>query len=329
MEPSFIALGDMTIDAFITLQEAEVHCDVSTEECTVTMRWGDKIPYRDVTVIPAVGNSANAAVAAARLGMPTGLVSFAGNDRHGEECIEKLADEGVDTSRVAKEPGKKTNYHYILSYNAERTILIRHEQFSYAMPDMPETLKWLYFSSVGEGGKDLHDTVTAYLEKNPEIRLAFQPGTFQIQMGHEPLRGLYEKTRLFVCNKQEARKILGTRTNDMKELLREMRDRGPEIVCITDGPDGAYAYDGGPMLFIPRYPDSEPPKERTGAGDAFSATLAVFLAKGMPLKDALFRAPINSMSVVQHIGAQKGLLSEEEIERYARAAPETYTITAL
>ena len=36
----FITLGDVTSDAFITLQEASVHCDVSTEACTITMRWG-------------------------------------------------------------------------------------------------------------------------------------------------------------------------------------------------------------------------------------------------------------------------------------------------
>ena len=114
------------------------------------------------------------------------------------------------------------------------------------------------------------------------------------------------RAHLFICNKQEARRILSAQETDIQTLLRMMRERGPHIAVITDGPNGAYALDGEKMYFVPQYPDIAPPKERTGAGDAFSSTLAAFLAMGYDLKDALLRAPINSMSVVQQIGAQKG-----------------------
>ena len=51
----------------------------------------DKIPYEDVTVVPAVGNSANAAVSAARLGLPVSFVSFVGDDRDGDEVYHGAA----------------------------------------------------------------------------------------------------------------------------------------------------------------------------------------------------------------------------------------------
>lgn len=328
-DTSFFSLGDVTNDAFITLQEAQVHCDISTEACTITMRWGDKIPYKDVTVVPAVGNSANAAVSAARLGLQTKFISFVGDDAHGKECIEVLNSEGVDTSYITKEPGKKTNYHYVLSYNAERTILVRHEHFTYTLPSIPDNTAWLYFSSVGEAGEQLHDDVVAWLSKHPDTNLVFQPGTFQMRLGYNRLKDLYTKTHLFICNKQEAQHILKTQETDIKILLRDMCAQGPNITVITDGPNGAYLFDGNTVLFVPQYPDIAPPKERTGAGDAFSSTLATFLAKGHTLKDALLRAPINSMSVVQHIGAQKGLLTESEIEHYLSKAPESYTVATL
>ena len=325
----FLSLGDVTNDAFITLQEASVHCDVSTEACTITMRWGDKIPYKDVTVVPAVGNSANAAVSAARIGLPVSFASFVGDDTHGKECIEVLRNEGVDTTYIIKETGKKTNYHYVLSYNAERTILVRHERFTYTMPDIPGRLQWLYFSSVGEAAEHLHDEVVKWLSQHPETKLVFQPGTFQMRLGYDRLKDLYAHTHLFICNKQEAQRILGTQETNIKVLLQEMHSKGPNIAVITDGPNGAYTFDGSTVLFVPQYPDSEPPKERTGAGDAFSSALAAFLAKGHPLKEALRRAPINSMSVVQHIGAQKGLLTESEIEHYLTKAPPFYTVSVL
>lgn len=327
--PTFITLGDVTNDAFIALQEAEVHCAVETEACTITMRWGDKIPYKDVTVVPAVGNSANAAVSAARLGLSTAFISFVGDDAHGEECISVLHGENVDTSYIVKESGKKTNYHYVLSYNAERTILVRHEHFSYVLPDIPADTSWLYFSSVGEAAEALHDDVVDWITQHPDTKLVFQPGTFQMRLGHDRLKDLYAHTHLFICNKQEAQRILNSRETNSKTLLQEMHAKGPTTVVITDGPNGAYAFNGDTVYFVPQYPDVSPPKERTGAGDAFSSALAAFLAKGFPLKDALLRAPINSMSVVQHIGAQKGLLAEQDIEQYLKKAPDTYAVSIL
>lgn len=329
MRQPFISIGDVTIDAFITLKDASVHCDIESEACTITMRWGDKIPYKDLTVVPAVGNSANAAVSAVRLGLGTAFISWTGKDRHGEECIEALKNENVDTAMITREEGKKTNYHYVLSYEAERTILVRHEHFTYTLPDIPDDTEWLYVSSVGESAETLHDDIAAWAKKHKKTNLVFQPGTFQMKLGYEQLRELYRNTRLFVCNKQEAQRILKTKETDIRKLLEEMRSRGPDIVSITDGPNGAYAYDGDKIFFVPQYPDIAPPKERTGAGDAYTSTLAAFLAKGHTLKDALLRAPINAMSVVQHIGAQKGLLTEKEIETYLEKAPENYTVSVL
>ena len=75
---------------------------------------------------------------------------------------------------------------------------------------------------------------------------------------------------------------------------------------------------------MPLYPDPAPPKERTGAGDAFASTFVAALAKGNTLEGALQWAPINSMSVVQQTGAQAGLLKQEEIEELLRKSPDNY-----
>ena len=323
----FLAVGDIVIDAFIELQDAEVHCNINNDDCTISMRWGDKIPYKQVNVVNAVGNSPNASVSASRLGLNSSIVTHLGDDQNGKDCIESLKKDGVGTDLVQVQDGFKTNYHYVMSFNAERTILIKHEDYKYDFDEVMngvEAPSWIYFSSVGEDSLPYHEQIGKYSEAHPETKLAFQPGTFQISLGYEKLKSIYQNCELFFCNKEEAQKILNSKETDIKKILEAMRELGPNIVVITDGPDGAYTFDGEEMWHMPMYPDPAPPVDRTGAGDSFSSTLTSFLAKGMPISEALRRAPINSMSVVQYVGAQEGLLSEEKIEEYLAKAPEDY-----
>ncbi len=325
----FIAIGDTVVDEFINLKEARVNCDINHQDCTISMRWGDKIPYDSSVLVPGVGNAANAAVAAARLGLSVGFVSNVGKDRFGEEILATFAKEGVDTKYVAVNENIPTNHHYVLCYEAERTILIRHEQYPYFIPKglIPPT--WMYLSSVGENSEAFHTELARWLREHPETKLAFQPGTFQIKMGKEKLAEIYSVAELVSVNKEEAQRILGLGETDIKELLEKMRSLGPKIALITDGINGAYAFDGTDMLKVPMYPDPKPPTNRTGAGDAMTSTFVIALALGKSLREALLWGPINSMSVVQNIGAQKGLLMRAALLKFLAEAPTAYRVEPL
>lgn len=329
MEPyDFIAIGDTVTDAFIKLKEASVHCDINTEKCVICMRFADKIPYEDVFVVPAVGNSANAAVSAARLGLKSALVSNLGEDYFGKECMDVFVAEKVGTEFIKIHKDRKTNYHYVLWYDADRTILVKHEEYPYEMPDIGSP-KWVYLSSLGGNSETFHGVIEQYLAAHPEIKLAFQPGTYQMKLGKEKLAGFYRRAEAFFCNKEEAQRILETREDDVKTLMRMIADLGPKIMGITDGVKGAYAYDSASAWYVPLYPDPKPPLQRTGAGDAFSSTFTVALALGLSIPDALRWAPINSMSVVQGIGARQGLLTRAQLEKYLANAPPSYRLRGL
>lgn len=323
----FVAIGDMVVDAFIELDkdQADVSVDLDTGRKTLQMSFGNKLPYKDVTVVNAVGNSPNAAVSAHRLGLQSALVTNAGNDRNGEDCLQKLREEGVHTEYVKIHEGKKTNYHYVLRYGPERTILIKHEQFPYVLPDFETPPRYLYFSSIGEHGIDYHFEIAKYVQEHPETKLVFQPGTFQIKLGAEKLKEVYEHTEIFFCNKEEAQAILETEEQDIPTLIRAFKELGPKMPVITDGPNGAYVVDeGGQAWYMPMYPDPAPPVDRTGAGDSFSSTFTCAIALGMTPAEALSWGPINSMNVVQHIGAQEGLLTKEQILKFLEEAPPEY-----
>jgi ribokinase len=321
----FLAIGDIVIDAFIKLKEGtvEVIGTPDTPDYKICIPFGEKIPYEDVYVIPAVGNASNAAVSAARLGLSTAFVTNLGDDRNGEDCLETLRKNNVKTDFVKINTGLKTNYHYVLWYGAERTILIKHQDYPYIMPDVGSP-KWIYFSSVNETAFPFHYKVADYLDSHPEINFAFQPGKFEIKLGVEKMERFYKRSKVFFCNVEEAEKILGIEDLDVKDLLTKMHELGPEIMVITDGPKGAYAYDGKEYLFMPVYPDPKPPYSRTGAGDAFSSTVVSALALDKTLAEALAWAGINSMAVVQQVGANVGLLTQEKIEEYLKNAPESY-----
>lgn len=321
----FLAIGDIVTDAFIRIKDAHINCNINQEDCELCMRFGDKVPYESVDVVRAVGNSANAAVSAARLGLVSGLVSDLGGDQNGKECLAELKKNKIVTGYITIHKKMQTNYHYVLWYGSDRTILVKHQEYPYKLPKI-KFPKWVYLSSLAENTLPYHEALLQALKNQPDINLVFQPGTFQMKMGVEKLRGLYERTYLFFCNVEEAKRILkiGEIAISTEELLKKMCVLGPKIVVITDGPKGAYAYDGKEAWFMPPYPDPLPPLQRTGAGDAFASTFTSALALGKTIPEAMSWAPINSMSVVQQVGAQKGLLSLEKLEEYLKNAPKDY-----
>lgn len=319
-----LAIGDIVIDAFIRIKEAETHCDLGKQNCKLCVEFGQKIPYESVEICNAVGNAPNAATSAARLGLQSGILTYVGGDQNGKDCIATLQANGVNTSFVHTVDGMKTNYHYVLWYDVDRTILVKHETFDYQLGDIGSP-KWIYLSSLGAHSFNMYEQISKYLSEHSEIKLAFQPGVFDMKLGKEKLDFIYKRADAVCINVEEAQHILDEKSRDLKTLLKGVAALGPKIVFITDGFEGAYAYDSGKpeeFWFMPVYPHT--PFERTGAGDAFFSTVVSYLTMGKTVDEALMRGPINSMSVVQQVGAQKGLLSAEKIEEYLANAPGDY-----
>lgn len=321
-----LSVGDVVTDAFIKLLDDEARVEKTKDGPRLSMAFGTKVPFDHAEVIAAVGNAANASVAFANLGLKSGLIANVGSDDWGREIIAALHEADVDSRFVHINPKHRSNYHYVLWYKEERTILIKHEEYEYHWPrfriiDIP---KWIYFSSISEHAMEYHDQISAWLEAHPPVKLAFQPGTFQISAGTKRLKKIYERSEVLAVNREEATTISKGDHHDINDLFDKLHALGPKIVLISDGHAGAYASDGEKRYKMPIYPDPKPPFERTGAGDAFTSTFVAALAKGADVESALLWAPINSMSVVQHVGAQAGLLSEKRINHYLREAPHWY-----
>lgn len=326
MQYDFVAFGDIVIDAFIKLQDAEELMNHGVRELCV--RFGEKVPFESVTEVLSVGNGPNAAVAAHKLGLASGLVVHVGDDQNGQRCIDDLKARGIDTSLIYRDTGYVTNYHYVLQFGPERTILIKHAHFPYKLPTFDTPPKWFYLTSLPQETLEHQLEIARYAKANG-VKIAFQPGTFQIKLGKDALKEVYEATEIFFCNKEEAQAILGSSEQDVKKLMEGIKALGPKIVCVTDGPKGSNILDESGAWHIPMYPDPAPPVSRTGAGDATASTTVAYIIKGLEPKEALMRGLINAASVVQGVGAQTKLLTDAEVEEWYAKRPADFVATAL
>lgn len=323
----FLAIGDIATEPFIRITDAEANCDLQGEHCKICFRFGEKVPYESAEICHAVGNSPNVAVGVRKLGINASLISYIGDDSIGKQSIESLMKDGVNVDYMKIVPGMESNYHYVLWYEKERTILVKHTEFPYSFSeDVPEA-KWVYLSSLAPNSSEYHKEIGEYLKKYPNIKLAFQPGTFQIKLGVSTLKDIYERTEILFCNLVEAKRILETEEEDKVKLMKMLSSLGPKNIIMTDGLKGAYLYEGKNSWFLPVYSTSS--FESTGAGDAFASATISALILGKDLKEALTWGPINAMSVVSQVGAQKGLLSREKIEEYLTSAGDDYKIIKL
>ncbi len=312
-----VSIGDTTIDAFIELHEASVHCAVDHTNCQLCLSYADKVPYDRLTLLPA-GNSTNNAVGSARLGMKNAFVTAVGDDEHGRLIEKELRKEGIDTQFIHVNKNGHTNFHFVLSFQAERTILIKHNKFEYKLPSKLDT-QWIYFSSMAPGTEKFHKELENFLMKNPKVKLAFNPGTFQMRMGVGKLKGIYKRTEILFLNREEAQLVLKQNTRNVKTLLQGMKKLGAKIAVLTDGRQGSYALGESRVWYLEEF--EGPHVEATGAGDAFGTAFTSAIFYGKHINDALAWGTVNGGNVVMYVGPHAGLQTKHQIETYLHKHP--------
>lgn len=325
-----LTIGDCTVDIFTFPERAHVHCQLHGEQkvdgsaspnlatskerrCELCLSAADKVSSKGFELTFG-GNAANVAVGASRLSLKTGIYTHVGNDLFGKETLENFKKEKVDTSLVEVDKDQATNVNVIISSGGERTILTSHRPRQYLVPSVFSP--WVYFSSLAPGHDYFHAPFVRYIHEG-RVKLAFNPGSYQIKEGLAAYGQLLKITEVLILNREEVGRLLRLdhALKPERELLSRLRDLGPRIVVVTDGLQGAYAFDGYEFIFQPA--TGVRAKERTGAGDAFSCGLVSALVLGKGLKEALKWGTLNAESVTQQVGAQAGLLTRAKLEKAA------------
>ena len=101
--------------------------------------------------------------------------------------------------------------------------------------------------------------------------------------------------------------------DDMKYLLKELKDLGVKIAVITDGEKGAYVTDGSEDLMLKAKLIGR--NDTVGAGDAFSSGFLAGYIENEDISRSLAWGIANSAGVVSRPGATNGLLKKKELKK--------------
>lgn len=313
-----VTIGDATWDAVVTGENARVVKQRGKRY--LAYPYGEKV-HLDEAYFSHGGGAANVAVSAARLGIAVGYCGSLGTDRIGQDIRAHFAAEHVDASLSVRDRKHVSALAVVLTApDGDRTILLydgsNRDLGGAKLPwaKLFDT-RWLYLPSLPGAADKLYNRLAREANKDG-IKLALNPGSYQIAHGTRGLHEALERCDVLLLNDDEAAALLKQRGHTVGALpatLRRLQRITGGIVVITRGARGALATDGVDLYELPVA--SKQRVNAVGAGDAFGSTLVVALIKGKPLSEALVYASLNASSVVADYTAQEGLLSWRELTK--------------
>lgn len=300
-----ISVGAAVQDVFLSHSDAFTPVCVEPDKCFEQLPLGAKADVNQINFSTG-GGATNASVTFARNGIDAVYMGVIGHDPAGVAVLDDLDKEGVDTSHIRYSNTHNTGYSVLLlAPNGERTILTYRgasTHYDTKAFDLSNTAAdWMYISSLAGCMEVLESLVTS--AKKSGIKIMINPGKSELQKIKQ-LRPLLEDIDVLLLNRDEMKLLVDG--DKSEELVRRALSLVSTVI-VSDGPNGVCASDGKTMISAGMYEDVSV-LDRTGAGDAFGSGFLSQWATGKSLRDAIVFASANSTSVVQHIGAKKGIL---------------------
>jgi ribokinase len=278
---------------------------------------GENLLAESFSVGPG-GKGANAAAAVARAGAQAVLVGCIGDDDFGRMEMARLRQEGVDVDRVRADPETGTGVAFIMiDADGENTILVVNgannllsaEAVSQALASHRTTLDGILINfeipeaAAAAGvqfGKD--GGVPVIVDAGPPR--SYGPET-------------WADCTILTPNALETATLVGHPVQDdaaAEQAARELLAAGPQAVVLKRGARGALLLTVGREVHVPAFPVEV--VDTTGAGDAFSATLAVAIAEGLPLEQAVRRANAAGALTVTRFGTMPAMPTRQEVDAF-------------
>lgn len=336
-----ITIGSATMDVFVECDDANIvsastKCSKSEFMC---YPYGAKVEVTEFTSNTG-GGGVNTALNFANFGFKTSAICKIGDDIYSKGVLEALEKSTLDLSNVIQDKSVSTGFSIILlSFQGDRTVLaqrganatLKKSEINF---DAIKQAKFLYIAPLsGESNKVL-TSIVEFANQNG-IKVCFNAGTTSIKRGFEYIKKIIDTAQIVVMNKEEASMCTKidvrpdsrneTFSNelihpDVKEMLKKLKINEKQIIVITDGKTGAYAYDGEKFYQCSNFPAKV--ISTLGAGDAFASTFCAALERtNSDIGKSLMYASVNSASVVSNFGASEGFLTFDEIEDKLKENP--------
>ncbi len=337
-----VTIGSATMDVFVECDEANIVSVSSPQRKAEFMSY----PYGAKTEISKFasnvgGGGVNTALNFANLGFETSAVCKIGNDIYSREILEVLGKSTLDLSNIIQVDNVSTGFSIILlSFQGDRTVLaqrganatLKKNEINF---DAIKNADLLYIAPLsGESNKVLTDIVE--FAQNNGVNVCFNAGTTSLKKGFNYIKKIADTAGVTVMNKEEASMCTKIEVRpdsreecfstylihpDIKSMLQTLKVGEKQVVVITDGARGVYAYDGKTYYRCPEFPAKV--LSTLGAGDAFASTFCAALHRtNLDIGKSLMYGAVNSASVVSKFGASEGFLTFDEIEKKLEEYPE-------
>lgn len=337
-----ITIGSATIDVFVRCDDANIVSVQSTNKKSEFMSYtyGSKLEITDFSTNVG-GGGVNTSVNFANLGFDTAVIFKMGEDIYSKGILKYFADKKVDLSHTVQTSKTSTGFSIILvSFEGDRTVLahrggngeIKKEDIDF---DAIKKAKLLYLAPLNGKSTKVLEPLVKFAHENG-VKVCVNAGTSSIKRGFEYMQKILAEADVVVMNKEEAQMCTNIEIRpdtsehkyseekihpDLVANLKKLKAKDYQIVVITDGSNGAYAYDGKRFFFCPVYPGKV--VSTLGAGDAFASTFCASMSKtGLDIGKSLVYGSVNSGSVVSKFGATEGLLTFEQIEEKLKELPD-------
>ncbi|MFA6407266.1 MAG: carbohydrate kinase family protein [Candidatus Paceibacterota bacterium] len=313
-----LTIGTATRDVFLTSSLFKVLRDpkhlaqlgfiTGEAECFAL---GSKLKV-DKLVRSTGGDAANAAVTFARQGFKTAMLAKVGSDEAGKEIAQELKDEKI--AILNEVHTGETDYSTILlAPGGERTVLVfRGTPLSKKEVTFSRLkAKWAYIAP-GDISTSLIKEIVTLLKKQG-TKIAFNPSRHYLEKSSTDVKMIIAQSDIVIMNREEAASLVDMPYKNEKGVFRKLDQLINGITIMTDGPRGAIVSDGTHVYRCGTFKENVC-VDRTGAGDAFGSGFVVGFIRSNDICFALRLAAANATSVVEHIGAQEGILSENDFK---------------
>lgn len=299
-----ITIGSATIDVFMR-----------SERDITKLNLGEKVLV-DYLDIETGGGGTNSAVALSRLGLKVKYLGKFGKDNFSEMIEDNLKKEKVKIIKVSKDMKHHTPYSVILNQKGKDRVIFAYKGSANFLDTFPKSeikdTEWIYLASMLGKSFETVKKIVNYAHKN-KVKILFNPSSYLSIKGIKYLSPILKKSEILVLNKDEALELLNKRKSKTENILIELNKLGPNIVVITDGPNGVKAYDGTSIYSIKA--QKVKIAQTAGAGDAFTSGFLAGIIKEDDIHTALKIGMANASSVVQHYGTKNKLLTYSEAKK--------------
>ena len=307
-----ITIGSATVDVFIKTKSKQIDFEKIHGHEDICLPIGSKILI-DELYTSTGGGGTNSAVSFSKLGLKTGWLGVLGKGYNTKIIKHALKPEKI--TFLGKEKQGDAGYSVILTgLKKNRTILaykgVNDELELKDINQYKLKTKWLYCSSMM--AKSWQTTLK--ILKSTKAKVAFNPSTYLAMKGQKFLSPMLKRCSVLILNKEEAQYLINSKAN-IFSILKKIQKLVP-LVVITDGSNGAYAFDGKQALKLIPYKINI--IETTGAGDSFASAFLAAYIKKKPLEICLQWGYAQAASVISEIGAKEKLLTKKELENKIR-----------